>query len=110
MSQLRFVCIILFSFLLLSNLKASDDYNDLVTLFQEWRTFEKPPLLNGAPDYTSETFASRYKTFQQFQKRLQDIDYSNWPVDKKADWYVLLAEMNGFDFNYRILKPLMNSK
>ncbi|WKV12758.1 hypothetical protein [Marivirga harenae] len=31
---------------------SSNDYEALVSLFKEWRTFEEPPLLDGAPDYT----------------------------------------------------------
>ncbi len=82
-----------------------DGYESLVRLFQEWRTFEKPPMLDGAPDYTQKTFARRYETFKIYKRRLSDIDRSAWPVEQKVDWYILLAEMNGFDFNYRILKP-----
>ena len=37
----------------------ADGYQDLLTLFGEWRRFESPPLLEGAPDYTAERFASR---------------------------------------------------
>jgi hypothetical protein len=29
------------------------DYQKLVELFNDWREFESPPLLNGAPDYTA---------------------------------------------------------
>ena len=27
-------------------------HKDLVNLFKEWRTFERPPFKAGAPDYT----------------------------------------------------------
>ena len=27
------------------------DYRDLVALFQDWRSFERPPMRDGAPDY-----------------------------------------------------------
>jgi hypothetical protein len=80
-------------------------YADLVTLFQEWRAFEKPPLLDAAPDYSPATFQSRLPEFRQLQAKLQAIDYSSWPVHQQVDWFIVWAEMNGFDFNYRILKP-----
>ena len=35
----------------------------LVQLFQEWREFERPPLREGAPDYTVEGFAAAEHTF-----------------------------------------------
>lgn len=83
----------------------STGYEDLVVLFKEWRAFEHPPLLNGAPDYSAETFSERYENFKSYKNRLAAMDYNSWPVEQKADWYILLAEMNGFDFNHRILKP-----
>ena len=30
----------------------NDNRKTLEILFSDWREFEKPPLLNGAPDYT----------------------------------------------------------
>jgi len=83
----------------------SNDYQDLVALFKEWRTFEKPPLIDGTPDYTEETFENREPRFKELKVSLQAIDTANWPVENKVDWRIVLAEMNGYDFNHRILKP-----
>ena len=83
----------------------SNDYSELVALFKEWRTFEKPPLLNGAPDYTAETFEKRWLGFNELQIGLEAIDTANWPIENKVDWMIVWAEMNGYDFNHRILKP-----
>ena len=98
---------VLFAFntLTAANSQTSDSYETLVGLFKEWRVFERPPMLDGAPDYTAKTFARRYELFKKYRQRLDAIDRSTWPVEQKVDWYILLAEMNGFDFNYRILKP-----
>ncbi len=84
---------------------SSDDYSDLVTLFKDWRSFETPPKLDGAPDYRRATFDERMATFKQLRTRHAAIDTTNWSVTNKVDWMVVWAEMNGFDFNYRILKP-----
>jgi hypothetical protein len=84
---------------------ASNNYADLLDLFNEWRAFEKPPLRNGAPDYTAETFEKRQPRFSELQSALQAIDTSNWPIANKVDWMIVWAEMNGYDFNCRILKP-----
>ena len=84
---------------------ASNDYQDLVALFKDWRTFEKPPLLDGAPDYTVESFEKRQPRFKDLQSRLKGIDTTNWPVENKVDWMIVWSEMNGYDFNHRILKP-----
>ncbi len=88
-----------------TNGRASENYEDLVVLFKEWREFERPPMLDGAPDYTAKTFAKRYESFKKYKRRLDEIDHSNWPVEQKVDWYIVLAEMNGFDFNHRVLQP-----
>lgn len=88
-----------------TNGRASENYEDLVMLFKEWREFEQPPVLDGAPDYTTKTFAKRYESFKKYKKRLVEIDHSNWAVEQKVDWYIVLAEMNGFDFNHRVLQP-----
>ncbi|QCK14881.1 DUF885 domain-containing protein [Mangrovivirga cuniculi] len=85
--------------------KSLTDYSELEKLFIEWRNFENPPLRNGAPDYTSETFDKRWDEFQDFKQKLISIDTAGWSVNQKVDWNILLAEMNGFDFNYNILKP-----
>lgn len=81
------------------------DYLDLVALFKEWREFEKPPLLNGVPDYSEKTFEKRWPKFKALQSGLQSIDTTNWPVEHQVDWMIVWAEMNGYDFNHRILKP-----
>ncbi len=80
-------------------------YQELLTLFGEWRQFESPPLLEGAPDYTAATFADRYEAFKSYRKRLDAIDPDGWPIPQQVDWQLVNAEMNGFDFNYRVLQP-----
>ena len=83
----------------------SSSYQDLLELFAEWREFERPPSLEGAPDYTAATFARRYETYLGLRQRLDDFDVAAWPIPEQVDWHLVRAEMNGFDFNYRILKP-----
>ena len=82
-----------------------DSHNELVALFSEWRTFERPPMRDGAPDYTAETFASRYEEYLLLRERLDDIDTTGWSIPEQVDWHLVRAEMNGFDFNHRVLKP-----
>lgn len=77
----------------------------LADLFDEWRTFEKPEMHNGAPDYRTETFDRRIIAFNALQKKLTNLDTIGWSVPNRVDWTIIWAEMNGFDFNHRILKP-----
>ena len=83
----------------------SKNYTTLVELFTQWRIFEQPPLLNGAPDYTVASFNRRQPNFIQLRKKLLSIDTVGWSIKEKVDWRIIWAEMNGYDFNVRILKP-----
>lgn len=80
-------------------------HDDLVTFFSEWRAFETPPLLEGAPDYTAEQFARRYSRFLEMRRELHSFEIDDWPIPEQVDWHLVRAEMNGFDFNHRILQP-----
>tara|TARA_A100001388_G_scaffold201252_1_gene152383 strand:+ start:28 stop:1647 length:1620 start_codon:yes stop_codon:yes gene_type:complete len=80
-------------------------YDDLVLLFNDWRNFENPPLLDGAPDYTRERFEEDQSEFLELRERLHSFDIDNWQIKEQIDWHVVRAEMNGYDFNYRVLRP-----
>ena len=38
---------------------SEDGHEQLIRLFHDWREFERPPMLDGAPDYTAGRFAAR---------------------------------------------------
>jgi hypothetical protein len=104
------VALLLFALLILatplqSQKSNSDTYNDLSNLFQQWREFEEPPLKDGAPDYTQATREARWPDFKALQNRLLAMDTTGWTVPERVDWTIVWAEMNGYDFNHRILKP-----
>ena len=80
-------------------------YDELVSLFEDWRAFETPPLRDGAPDYTRQRFADAYEELSDYRARLEAIDISRWPIEQRVDWHIVRAEMNGFEFNYRVLQP-----
>ncbi len=80
-------------------------YDDLVALFHDWRAFERPPMREGAPDYTAPTTARRHGELKTYQARLAAIDPSSWPVAEQVDYEIVRAEMNGFDFYVRVLEP-----
>ena len=85
--------------------EAQSSYQQLEALFTEWRAFENPPKLEGAPDYRKVTFDGRWMDFRNLQGKLESIDTTGWSIAQKADWMIIWAEMNGYDFNHRILKP-----
>lgn len=108
-NKLPIISLFSITFLFLSfasqTILAQGSYQELVDLFKEWRTFEKPPLFEGAPDYTAETFEKRWPDFKKLRAKLLAMETSKWPVDQQVDWHIVWAEMNGYDFNYHILKP-----
>ena len=100
-------CIVLLLAGVVSNAVAQSnpEYDDLLELFADWREFESPPLLDGAPDYTAAQFAARNNDFLALRKRLQSFDVDDWPIPHQVDWHLVRAEMNGYDFNQRLLQP-----
>ena len=82
----------------------TNNYETLHELFFEWRKFENPPLLNGAPDYTKSQFRKRQNGFRRIEKILSNIDTTRWLKSQQVDLQLLKAEMNGYDFNRRVLK------
>jgi hypothetical protein len=84
---------------------ASTSYDDLVTLFRDWRVFQQPQLVDGVPDYTNEAMAAQHVALSGFQARLSAIDPSGWPIPRQADYHIVRAEMNGLDFDHRVIRP-----
>ena len=99
----------LFSIILIS---CSDDKTaqgidtsiSLEELFNDWRAFEIPPLKNGVPDYTQETFDRRADDFQKLRNTLEVLAIDEWPIEDQIDWHILWTEMNGYEFNTKVLK------
>ena len=87
----------------------STRYDDLLSLFTEWRTFQRPTLVNGVPDYSAAAMAAQHKALAGFQARLAAIDASGWPIPPQADYRVVAAEMHGLDFDHRVLRPWANN-
>ena len=85
--------------------EAQASYTSLTTLFGEWRSFERPPLREGAPDYTAATLARKHAELRTWQSRLNAIDTTGWLTEQQIDWHLVRAEMNGLDFYIRVLKP-----
>ena len=100
-SKAFMVTLLLFSF----TAKPASDFRELEQLFTEWRAFEVAPLHQQAPDYRKKTFKQRQPQWAQFKKQLLALDRSDWTVPQQIDWFVMLAELNGYEFNEKVLKP-----
>lgn len=84
---------------------APQRYADLVALYEEFRVFVAPPVVNGVPDYSPAAMAKHYSGLKTFQARLKAIDDSRWPIAERVDYMVILAEMRGLEFQHRVVEP-----
>jgi len=84
---------------------SSNDYEDLVKLFEEWREFQKPEIVGCVPDYTAAAMEKQRLGLREFQDRLAAINPSSWPVSLQVDYHIVRGEMNGLDFDHRVLRP-----
>ena len=87
----------------------SGGYENLVSLFRQWRSFQKPKIVEGVPDYRAASMAAQQRELASYQQRLTAIDPSGWPISQQVDYQIVRAEMNGLDFDHRVLKPWANN-
>jgi len=84
-------------------------YSDLTSLFAEWRAFQQPRQIGHVPDYSGDAMAAQQAELARFVQRLAAIDPTGWPVPQQVDYHIVRAEMNGLDFDHRVLKPWTNN-
>ena len=87
----------------------STKYDDLVSFFRDWRSFQKPKLVDGVPDYGAAAMAAQQSELDAYRKRLAAIDPSGWPIPQQVDYEIVRAELAGLDFDHRVLKPWANN-
>lgn len=85
--------------------RGAGSYEGLLSLWREFREFQKPRVTDGVPDYTAAAMAAQKNGLTAFRDRLAAIDPSGWPVDRRVDFEIVQAEMNGLDFDHRVLRP-----
>jgi len=93
------------SLLVAAPANAAGNYDDLVSLFREWQALEKPALRDGAPDYTQAALERRATGLKSLQSRLAALDAATWPREQRIDYELVRAQMNGLEFDLRMLQP-----
>ena len=82
-----------------------DGHAELVSLFADWRRFVRPSITAGVPNYGTTAMARMARDLPRYQARLKAIDRSGWNATALGDYALIEAEMNGLDFDLRVLKP-----
>jgi uncharacterized protein (DUF885 family) len=80
-------------------------YAGLVKLFEQWREFEHPVMHGNVPDYGRPAMAAKAEALPAWRGKLDAIDTHGWPTARLNDYKLVKAEMNGLDFNLRVLRP-----
>jgi hypothetical protein len=84
-------------------------YDALVALFKEWRAFQQPTMPDGVPDYSAAAMVKQQRELETYRSRLNAIQATTWPIPQQVDWHLVRAEMNGLDFDLRVLRPWQNN-
>jgi hypothetical protein len=84
---------------------AKGGYDSLVSLSNEWRQFARPPIANCVPDYSAGAMAKKSQELKRYFSRLDAIKPDGWPRAQQIDYKLFKAELNGMDFDLRVLKP-----
>jgi hypothetical protein len=92
-----------------SHVAAPSRYDDLVTLFTAWRAYQQPKIVNGVPDYSPAAMAAQKRELATYRQRLAALDTTGWPTHAQVDYHIVRAEMNGLDFDHRVLRPWANN-
>ena len=101
-------------------LSTSTDYQELVDLFKEFREFQLGGSVDGqsysksgwilpksdaVPDFSAAAMAEKYREFGTYRARLTVIDAADWAIAHQVDYHLVRAEMNGYEFQHRVLSP-----
>jgi hypothetical protein len=84
---------------------AAGDCAELTSLFKDFREFQKRGDAGEALADMDAAMKRKYRELKTFQGRLAAIDPSRWPVSEQIDYHLVRAEMNGLEFELRVLRP-----
>ncbi len=85
--------------------KRPDTYAQLTDFFTAWRKFQSPEMQDGVPDYSVAAMKKQHTALTTWQKDLAAFDTIDWPIKHQIDWHLVQAEMNGLDFDHRVIRP-----
>ena len=62
-------------------------------------------MADGFADYSPSAMAAQRQSLQKYQAKLAAIDIKGWPVSEVIDYNLVRAEMDGLEFDHRVLHP-----
>ncbi|BDC48768.1 hypothetical protein F183_A10840 [Bryobacterales bacterium F-183] len=80
-------------------------HSELLQFYKDWREFQHPVMVDGVPDYSAAAMKKQYAALKTWQQKLAAFDISKWTVAEKIDYNLIRAEMNGLEFDHRVLRP-----
>lgn len=78
---------------------------NLTGFFNEWRQVADPERRSGVPDFTPSAMQRKQAQLQSMRTRFRALDRSRWNDATRIDAALIDAEMNGLEFDLRVLKP-----
>ncbi|MCP4048609.1 MAG: DUF885 domain-containing protein, partial [Gammaproteobacteria bacterium] len=98
--------ILSFIFILFSpHVAYASDYEDLVQLFQDFRTFQHAKITDGVPDYSVTAVNEQQQGLLKFEQKLGSISTDGWATWQQVDYHLVRAEMNALKFHHKVHKP-----
>ena len=80
-------------------------YKALVGIHEEFVKLRPARVTAGVPDYTPTAIAEQRRGLDALRTRLAAIDPAAWPVPQQVDYHLVRAELNGLDFDHRVVRP-----
>ena len=83
--------------------QSQSTYGELLELFTEFRAFSQADYDGDIADYPA-AMLEKARSLRGFQERLAALDISHWPIPEQVDYHLVRAEMNGLDFELRVMR------
>ena len=89
----------------LSGATQADPYGRVVSLHDGFVKIRQPAVVDGLPDYSNAAVARQKEALDGLRTQLAAIDSASWTVSRRVDYQLVRAELNGLDFDHRVVKP-----
>jgi hypothetical protein len=89
----------------LTGAEQADPNGQLVAVHEEFVKIRQLPVVDGLPDYSAAAVAKQKQALEHLRTRLSTVNASNWPIPRRVDYHLVRAELNGLDFDHRVVRP-----